>query len=191
MSHRTISFDFTGTGRVGNRLFRGKATLTEDNGVYVVSGSALKGTGRRFIAIYWICGWIVFIGGVVLLTWIASRFGCYSTFPTLENFSKDPWKQILDLVITGLSMAGGVVAAMLLFRFVFRERTTERFPATEVSAVAKGSSFTQSQGENQPPIKMRYVTIKMKNSKRGISISCREEYVSALSSLFDVPLEDE
>lgn len=191
MPPRIIPFNFIGTGRVGNRLFRGEATLTEDNGVYVVSGSALKGTGRGLIILYWICRWIVFIGGFVLLAGIALRFGCYSTSPTPENFLKSPGKQIVDLVVTALCVAGGVIASMLLCRFVFREQTTERLPAADVSAVAKGATFTQSQGENQPPIKMRYVTIKMKNAKRGISISCRQEYVSPLSSLFDVPLKEE
>lgn len=193
MSLMTIPFHFIGTAHLGNRLFRGEATLSEDHEGYIVSGSALKRTGRTLVTIYWISGWAVFIGSFILLVWLASRTGCYTTSPTVENFSKNTGKLIIDLVVTVLSMAGGVNAAMLFCRYVFRERALERLLAAEVSAVIKGKTFVESQwyDENQPPIQMRYVTIKMKNSKQPISISCREEYVNLLSSLLGVPLEDE
>lgn len=191
MSLDAIPLNFTGTGRIGNRLFRGEAEIRKQNGKYLVSGSALRGSSRIFVAWYWICGWVIGIGTNVLLFWIAAVLGLYRTSPTLESFSKTPGTVIMDLVVTVIIFAGSIAAGVSACVYILRENITVELPAGSASSIVKGAAYEQSQGENQPTVRMQHATITMRDSGRGICISCRQEHLSALASLLGVPVREQ
>lgn len=184
-----IPFQFTGTGRVGPRLFRGKAEFKKANGQPIVSGSALRGNSMAFEGLYWVCALVTALGVAVLLFVLAWAAEFLSMPVTFENFLKDPMMVFLGAVIPILCIAGGIYAASLLCKFVLRERAVAELPRDSLAAVVGGHAYAQRQDDDKPPVQMRHVTIRMKDSAPAITIICRQSDVSRLSSLLRVPVE--
>lgn len=189
MQTKTVQLRFSGTGQIGNRLFRGNASLTADQEMCTISGSALRGQGKVFLVFYWICGWLTAFCAPSLVIWISLQFNCFSTSPTPENFANNSEKQILDLAVTALFFASAFIAPILLCRFVLRKTTTTELPAENISKIVYGTTFEKSQEENQPPIIMSHITIKMKPPNKDVRVSCRKSDVSSIASWLHVPLE--
>lgn len=187
-----IPFEFTGTGRVATRLYRGKASIENKLGKYYVSGWTLKGNSMMFVSLYWICAVVTALGVGVLLLSIALKLGYYQKVPefTMENFFKAPGPNLINIMIDILCIAGGYYASIYFCKFVLRKRTVAEIPSDSVAAIVKGAEFMRKMDNNQS-VPMCHGIIRMKNPIPSIKIICRLEDCSRLSSLLDVPLINE